>query len=126
MPTYHNETLLDRYQREHEADLARYARLTPEEVFQIDLARHNAEAKLDALERKQTSSWRTHDSHSGMRFPEASDLTGGATDCNPGPTHYVIADFLQSIGWKPAGDAQWENLRKALPELQSLLNARSK
>lgn len=36
--------------------------------------------------------------------------------------HREIAELLLSIGWKDTADAQWERLRKALPELHALLS----
>lgn len=37
------------------------------------------------------------------------------------PAHCTIGDFLLSIGWSAASDAQWERLKNALPELRALL-----
>jgi hypothetical protein len=37
--------------------------------------------------------------------------------------HEEIAEFLNSIGWKSPNDAQWTNLRDALPKLGEIISA---
>lgn len=49
MPTNHDETLHERYAREHEAELAMLAKMTPEEIHGLCLQLHNALAERDAL-----------------------------------------------------------------------------
>lgn len=34
-----------------------------------------------------------------------------------------VAEYLHSLGWRAPLDAQWEKLRKGLPELRRMLNA---
>lgn len=46
MPTNFDETTHERYAREHAAYLAGLAKMTPEQIADLDLARHNAEALL--------------------------------------------------------------------------------
>jgi hypothetical protein len=38
--------------------------------------------------------------------------------------HTSLADLLGSIGWASTNDAQWKNLKKALPEIRTLLAAK--
>lgn len=49
MPTNHDETLHERYAREHQAHLAIYARMTPEQISDMATELHNALARLAAL-----------------------------------------------------------------------------
>lgn len=49
MPTFHDETVQDRYQREHLSSLERYAAMSPLQIEALDIARHNAEAQRDEL-----------------------------------------------------------------------------
>lgn len=52
MPTYLDETLHDRYAREHADHLARLAKMTPEQIAEIELSLHNALAEVDRLRAK--------------------------------------------------------------------------
>jgi predicted deacylase len=47
MPTNGDETLSQRYQREHAEHLARLAEMTPEQMAAIVLDLHNAQASMD-------------------------------------------------------------------------------
>ena len=49
MPTFGDETLRDRYAREHADHLARLAKMTPEQIAEMELDLHNAMAELDRL-----------------------------------------------------------------------------
>ena len=49
MPTYGDETLHDRYAREHADHLARLAKMTPEQIAEMELSLHNAMAEVDRL-----------------------------------------------------------------------------
>lgn len=49
MPTFVDETLRDRYAREHADHMARLARMTPEQIAELELSLHNALAERDAL-----------------------------------------------------------------------------
>lgn len=49
MPTHNDETLHDRYAREHADHLARLAKLTPEQIAEMELSLHNALAENAAL-----------------------------------------------------------------------------
>lgn len=49
MPTHADETVEERYQREHRADLARYAAMTPVQIEKITIDLHNALAQRDKL-----------------------------------------------------------------------------
>lgn len=46
MPTYGDETLHERYQREHADNLARLAKMTPEQIAEMELSFHNQIAEL--------------------------------------------------------------------------------
>jgi hypothetical protein len=48
MPTYGDETLRDRYAREHADHMARLAKMTPEQIAEIELDLHNALAERDS------------------------------------------------------------------------------
>lgn len=52
MPTYCDETLHDRYAREHADHLARLAKMTPEQIAEMELSLHNAMAEVDRLRAK--------------------------------------------------------------------------
>ncbi len=52
MPTYNAETLHDRYAREHAGHLARLAKMTPEQIAEMELSLHNALAEVDRLRTK--------------------------------------------------------------------------
>lgn len=54
-----------------------------------------------------------------MTTPSAMQPTSSASSAN----HVVIAEFLESIGWRSHGDAQWTRLRDALPELLTMLQS---
>ena len=47
--TYNDETLRERYQREHAEHLARLAALTPEQIDEMIVSHHNAMAAADSL-----------------------------------------------------------------------------
>lgn len=49
MPTHGDETLHDRYAREHADHMARLAKLTPEQIAEMELSLHNALAEVDRL-----------------------------------------------------------------------------
>lgn len=49
MPTHNDETLHDRYAREHADHMARLAKMTPEQIAEMELSLHNAMAELDRL-----------------------------------------------------------------------------
>jgi hypothetical protein len=40
--------------------------------------------------------------------------------CLP-PVHERLAELLTSIGWRSSCDAQWTNLRDALPQIKAML-----
>lgn len=44
MPTHHNETLGDRYRREHQDMMDMYAGMTPEQIHAMALEIHNLQA----------------------------------------------------------------------------------
>lgn len=55
-----------------------------------------------------TPAWRSHDANDGMRFPEESDLIGGATDAAATPTEpdkpsaairAVLAEYANPLNW---------------------------
>lgn len=48
MPTFNDETPLQRQQRDREVELAHYARMTPVEIERLVIDKHNAEAQRDA------------------------------------------------------------------------------
>lgn len=52
MPTYGDETLHDRYAREHADNLARLSKMTPEHIAEMELSLHNALAEVDRLRAK--------------------------------------------------------------------------
>lgn len=52
MPTNCDETLIERYQRDHEVYLGILARITPQEIFDLELKHHNALARITQLERQ--------------------------------------------------------------------------
>lgn len=52
MPTYCDETLHDRYAREHADHMARLAKMTPEQIAEMELSLHNAMAEVDRLRAK--------------------------------------------------------------------------
>lgn len=56
MPTNHDETLHERYAREHQVELGIYARMTPEQISEMATELHNALARLAALESQQAAS----------------------------------------------------------------------
>jgi hypothetical protein len=47
--THDDETLTQRYQREHETHLASLAAMTPEQIFALEVEAHNAMAEVDKL-----------------------------------------------------------------------------
>ena len=49
MPTHNDETLHDRYTREHLTHLARLATMTPDQIAAMELDLHNALAEVDRL-----------------------------------------------------------------------------
>lgn len=49
MPTHNDETLHDRYAREHADHMARLAKMTPEQIAEMELSLHNAMAEVDRL-----------------------------------------------------------------------------
>lgn len=49
MPTHNNETLFERYVREHQDMLAIYAAMTPDQIHDMAVELHNALAQRDAL-----------------------------------------------------------------------------
>lgn len=49
MPTYGDETLHERYAREHADHMARLAKMTPEQIAEMELDLHNALAEVDRL-----------------------------------------------------------------------------
>lgn len=49
MPTYGDETLHDRYAREHADHMTRLAKMTPEQIAEMELDLHNALAEVDRL-----------------------------------------------------------------------------
>jgi hypothetical protein len=65
MPTHHDETLHDRYAREHASELAIMAKMTPEEVYALSLELHNAKAERDAVHAEAEAL------RKGLRDPEA-------------------------------------------------------
>jgi|GEM_PF-1198208 len=76
MPTNHDETLHERYAREHQAHLAIYARMTPEQISDMATELHNALARLAALSQQAEP---THDLYQAgdLAAPDAiKDLHG--------------------------------------------------
>lgn len=53
MPTNCDETVAERYERDHEVYLNILARMTPQEIFDLECRHHNALAKIDQLEVQQ-------------------------------------------------------------------------
>jgi hypothetical protein len=53
MPTHNDETLHDRYAREHADHMARLAKMTPEQIAEMELSLHNAMAELERLRDQQ-------------------------------------------------------------------------
>lgn len=49
MATHNDETLHERYAREHETELAIMAKMKPEDIYALSLELHNANASCDAL-----------------------------------------------------------------------------
>lgn len=49
MPTNANETLQERYQREHQVELDLCRLMTPEQIFNLKAQLHNAEAANDKM-----------------------------------------------------------------------------
>jgi len=49
MPTFHEETLQQRYERERRDHLARLATLTPEQIAEMEMKLHNASAQCDQM-----------------------------------------------------------------------------
>jgi len=43
------------------------------------------------------------------------------TEERPALPHEEVAEFLGSLGWRSSCDAQWTNLRDALPHLRAML-----
>lgn len=52
MPTNCDETLAERFQRDHEVYLGILARMNPQEIFDLELKHHNALARIEHLERQ--------------------------------------------------------------------------
>ena len=67
MPTNHDETLRERYAREHEIELATLAKMKPEQIHEMSLELHNALAERDTL-RQQLA-----DSDAALRESRAND-----------------------------------------------------
>lgn len=55
MPTHNDETLHDRYTREHLTHLARLAMMTPDQIAAMELDLHNALAEVGRLRAKLPS-----------------------------------------------------------------------
>lgn len=49
MPAFGDETLHDRYAREHADHMARLAKMMPEQIAELELSLHNALAEVDRL-----------------------------------------------------------------------------
>lgn len=77
MPTYGDETLHERYQREHADHLARLAKMTPEQIAEMAMSLHNALAEADRLRTQlkvmscdsEASAYIPVDRQTGERWP---------------------------------------------------------
>ena len=98
MPTHNDETLHDRYAREHADHMALLAKMTPEQIAEMELSLHNAMAELDRLRDRQT-----------QRIGELAELAAQAS-VNCKNTAYYLRKYRPDLadicsGWCVAIDA---------------------